>query len=120
MATIAAKKYAEKVAPGLAQKAYNLNKAPNVTRTVSRGNTITPRNKPSGLGLASNPSNSVVSDVVIPKVTTKPIKVPKKTVNAPIVEKTATEVIKPKNSIYTSQEKAESYVKWHEKELQNP
>jgi len=50
----------------------------------------------------------------------EPVVVPKKTVNTPIVEKTATEVIKPKNSIYTSQEKAESYVKWHEKELQNP
>ncbi len=153
VATIAAKKYAEKVAPGLAQKAYNLNKAPNVTRTVSRGNTIVNRNKSSGLGLGNSTDNTVVSNPVnkvTPKwvqkktvkkdplqekydaeqknakpivIEKKPIvtpTVPKNTVNTPIVEKTATEVIKPKNSIYTSQEKAESYVKWYEKELSTP
>lgn len=62
VATIVAKKYAEKVAPWLAQKAYNLNKKPNVTRNVSRGNTITPRNKSSRLGISSNNRTPVVSD----------------------------------------------------------
>ena len=71
VATIAAKKYAEKVAPWLAQKAYNLNKNPNVTRRVSRGNTITPRNKSSGLGLASSTSNPMVSDSVKPPIVPK-------------------------------------------------
>lgn len=65
----------------------------------------------------NNPGNISVWNGIKPIVTPT---VPKNTVNTPIVEKTATEVIKPKNSIYTSQEKAESYVKWHEKELQNP
>ena len=71
VATIAAKKYAEKVAPWLAQKAYNLNKNPNVTRRVSRGNTITPRNKSSGLGLASSSSTPMVSDSVKPPIVPK-------------------------------------------------
>lgn len=66
LATIWVKKYAEKIAPWIAQKAYNLNKAPNVTRTVSRGNTITSSNKSSRLGLASNPRDTVVSDGVTP------------------------------------------------------
>jgi hypothetical protein len=34
---------------------------------VSRGNTITPRNKSSKLGLASNPSDTMVRNVVKPK-----------------------------------------------------
>lgn len=69
VATIVAKKYAEKVAPWLAQKAYNLNKAQNVTRRVNRGNTITPRNKSSGLGLAGEPGDTVVPTPVkvVPK-----------------------------------------------------
>ena len=65
----------------------------------------------------NNPGNISVWNGIKPIVTPT---VPKNTVNTPIAKKTATEVIKPKNSIYTSQEKAESYVKWHEKELQNP
>ena len=85
VATIAAKKYAEKVAPWLAQKAYNLNKNPNVTRRVSRGNTITPRNKSSGLGLASSSSTPMVSDSVKPPIVPKAK--PKATTKPPIVPK---------------------------------
>ena len=71
VAMIAAKKYSEKVAPWIAQKLYNTNKNPNVTRLVSRGNTITPRNKSSGLGLASSTSTPMVSDAVKPPIVSK-------------------------------------------------
>jgi len=71
VAMIAAKKYSEKVAPWLAQKLYNTNKNSNVTRLVSRGNTITPRNKSSGLGLASSTSDTMVSDAVKPPIVSK-------------------------------------------------
>lgn len=71
VAMIAAKKYSEKVAPWIAQKLYNTNKNPNVTRLVSRGNTITPSNKSSGLGLASSTSTPMVSDAVKPPIVPK-------------------------------------------------
>ena len=39
--------------------------------SVGRGNTITPRNKSSGLGLASSTSNPMVSDSVKPPIVPK-------------------------------------------------
>lgn len=88
LATIWAKKYAEKVAPSLAQKAFNLNKAPNVPRTVSRGNTITARNKSSRLGLANNTRDNVVRNGVEKK---QPI-IPTEESNIPGSRKTTVEV----------------------------
>ena len=38
---------------------------------MSRGNTITPRNKSSGLGLASSTSTPMVSDAVKPPIVSK-------------------------------------------------
>ena len=91
IATIWAKKYGEKIAPWLAQKAFNLNKAPNVTRNVSRGNTISTGNKSSRLGLASKPSGNVVyNGVKKPIVKPNTIKNESK-VNKPISSNTIPE-----------------------------
>lgn len=64
VATIVGKKYIEWVAPKAAQKLYSLSKKPNVPRTVSRGTTITPRDKSSRLGLVSNTPAPMVSKPV--------------------------------------------------------
>jgi len=64
IATVIAKKYGESIAPSVAQNLYNLNKTPNVPRTVTRGNTISPRNKSSILNLVDSSGNSVASSKV--------------------------------------------------------
>ena len=87
----------------MAQKAYNLNTTPNVTRNVSRGNTIVNRNKSSKLGLASKPSDTVVP---VPVKTAKeklinsrkpsPTKpTPKKLESAPILNQKGKEFMNP-------------------------
>lgn len=71
-ATILTKKYIESIAPTVAQKLYNLNKAQYVPRTVTRGNTISPRNKSSILNLAGSTVTPVASkQVKAPKLTTE-------------------------------------------------
>lgn len=68
LGTVVAKKYAEKVAPSVSQKLYNLNKTPNVPRSVTRGNTISPRSKSSLLNLTSNPVTPVAGKQVKPLI----------------------------------------------------
>lgn len=64
IATIWAKKYAEKVAPWISQKLYNLNKKANVSSRLSRGNTITPISKSSRLGLTNNTRADMVKSSI--------------------------------------------------------
>jgi len=71
IATIWAKKYAEKVAPWISQKLYNLNKKPNVSSRLNRGNTITPASKSSRLGLVNNPRPNMAKPPVNTNVTSK-------------------------------------------------
>lgn len=61
IATIAAKKYAEKIAPWLSQKLYNLNKTANVPSRMTRGNSVITGNKSSKLGLTNNTSTNTAS-----------------------------------------------------------
>jgi len=98
------------------------SKPSNITKNGNLDNSIPSSNNNRTKSIKKPASKPIVKPNTIKNESkvSEPVVVPKKTVNTPIVEKTATEVIKPKNSIYTSQEKAESYVKWHEKELQNP
>ena len=76
VSALAAQKYAQKVAPSVAQKTFNLSKKP-YARTVSRGNTITPRGKSSSLGLVISTSDNVVSTKLKPSII-KPKASPKK------------------------------------------
>lgn len=68
VATMAAKKYGEKMAPSVAQKLYNLSDKANVPRTVTRGNTISPSSKSSLLNLAGSNRNTVASEQVTPTI----------------------------------------------------
>ena len=64
IAMIWAKKYWESLVPSISQKLYNLNKTKDVSSRMSRGNPITPRNKSSRLGLASDTRSNLVQSPV--------------------------------------------------------
>lgn len=59
LATIVAKKYVESTIPTLAQKAYNLNKTPSVSRNLSRRNPISSGGKSSGIGVSATPTPAI-------------------------------------------------------------